>query len=96
MTNTVKVEDFKQWVMSQPDDKKVDMLESDSTYPCGCTMVQYGKEVLKIDEDFKVGSYSWFGESRYIFENEVEITKIFYWNRAVRVTNYGALKETMR
>jgi hypothetical protein len=40
--------DFCNWVLAQPDDRKVNMGHTKGTDDCGCLMVQYGLEVLKI------------------------------------------------
>lgn len=45
---TVSNKDFFNWIFAQNDDKPVVMIENDFDTECGCLMVQYGKEVLKI------------------------------------------------
>jgi hypothetical protein len=45
----VKIKDFTDWVKAQPDERPVDMGNNYLNDRCGCAMVQYGQEVLKLE-----------------------------------------------
>lgn len=48
--------EFVDWIMEQPDDRPVDMGSSfSSDTSCGCLMVQYGREVLRMNNYFSCG-----------------------------------------
>lgn len=40
----IKNEEFVEWILSQPDDRRVNMYEINYNDPYGCVMVQYGKD----------------------------------------------------
>lgn len=44
MTAIVTLKEFIEWILRQDDDHPVDMDEIRPSDPCGCLMVQYGKE----------------------------------------------------
>ena len=55
---TVTVQQIKDYVLAQPDDKPVDNYQGRSCEKFGCVMVQYGKEILNL-KDFGCGHYNW-------------------------------------
>lgn len=61
----VSKEDIVSWVKKQPDDRKIDMYQNHSNDPCGCLMVQYGKEKFPEVKFEGVGTFSWSSFHRY-------------------------------
>jgi len=55
----VTTQNLVDFIFAQPRDRKVKMEEASSHDPCGCLMVQYGKEELKIKESFTCGLDNW-------------------------------------
>lgn len=49
---TITEQEIIDFIKSQPDDRKLNLVDNYSGDPCGCVMVQYGKDVLKIQENF--------------------------------------------
>ena len=41
MMKLIKIEEFLEWVKSQPDDREVNLRDSHSTDQCGCVMIHY-------------------------------------------------------
>ena len=55
----VTTQEIVDFIFAQPRDRKVEMKEASSCDSCGCLMVQYGKEELKIEESFVCGLDNW-------------------------------------
>lgn len=74
MTTIVTLKEFIEWILQQDDDRPVNMSEIRHCDPCGCVMVQYGKEK---GFDFSiVTSHYW--------HNNTEMTAIIGNNRAIQ------------
>jgi hypothetical protein len=101
MKNVTKQEviDF---IKSQPDDREVDMQQSNSDYKCGCVMVHYAQDVLN-KKDVSCGYYDFIS----FFEDgsghsvdatlEESIDRIVgkvVWEKEPKTT-YGRIKELM-
>jgi hypothetical protein len=43
---TIPIEEFKQWIMDQPDDRPVDMDEPRGSQDCCCVMAQFARDYL--------------------------------------------------
>lgn len=46
----VNKEQFKEFIFAQDDNARIDMIESNSNYGCGCIMVQFGKQKLNLTD----------------------------------------------
>jgi hypothetical protein len=74
MTTIVTLKELTEWILQQDDDRPVNMGEIRPSDPCGCVMVQYGKEK---GFDFSiVTSFYW--------HNNNEIIAIIGNNRAIQ------------
>jgi hypothetical protein len=57
----ISIKDFAAFIEAQPDEREIRMEQFDSKFFvgegfCGCVMIHYGKEVLKIKESFACGN----------------------------------------
>ncbi len=77
MSKTVTFRDLLAFAEKKDPAAVADMSETCSTDKCGCLMIQYGKEELKIPDEFDVG-YSLFGSGKYYLEHS--IYKIFSYS----------------
>jgi len=92
---TISTKEILDFVRAQPDDKMVNMTESLNSDPCGCVMVQYGRE-NNIDFDCCLARSFYRNKS---FENPIAFLEdsIFYilgiagnW-----IGTYGELKKKL-
>lgn len=73
---TFTLEQLKAFVNSQPPERTVDMNQSNSTDSCGCLLVQFAKESLKIQEVFDAGFYR-VGENILKFSDRLKYEQFF-------------------
>jgi hypothetical protein len=98
---TVTKQQIVDFINVQPASRPVNMRQNYSRDLCGCIMVHYGKEVLKID-DFGCGYNDWsdaIGNEHYAKivdeENDITIVDIVGdWRRSgIPMRNYGDLQK---
>jgi hypothetical protein len=92
MTQIVTVQEIKDYVLSQPDDRPLDNLGSFSTDGCGCVMVQYGRDVLGLT-DFHCSFNKWAGFAE--IENGTNIYNAFGLKHShfLGIKTFGQLKK---
>lgn len=61
---TVTKQELRDFIFAQDDDREVKMNESDTNCECGCIMVHFGKEQLRIEESFRCGTVTIQNEHR--------------------------------
>lgn len=95
----VKEEDLLEFVMRQPDNRRVNMDNNVSDDACGCVMVDYGREVLKL-EKFGCGFSAWevLGRTEILAKIETgeSIFGLLKLPLGCNVTTYGEIKQKMR
>ena len=99
----VTKKEFVNWIKEQPDDRLVDMMETCSDQPCGCVMVQYGKDVFKLDIDYIwCGGRKWWSErSTLLGEFDDSVTNIWdlfegAYSGVKNVSTFGELKPLIK
>jgi uncharacterized radical SAM superfamily Fe-S cluster-containing enzyme len=97
---TISIKDFAAFIESQPDERKINMHEFDPKFfpgrnICGCVMVHYGREILKIKEDFACGNTDFY----IVYGDEAKIiAKLPFGIVSIvgSATNYQQAKERLR
>jgi hypothetical protein len=90
--------DMREYILNKPDETSVNMSENLWSDPCGCIMVQYGREILGIEKP--AAGYCNIYDTD---DNDTEIAQLAFnmddlINESFfcRVSNYGELKKRLR
>lgn len=90
----VEISDFLEWIKTKPDDHQFRMFQTEGKSSCGCLMVQYAREVLKLPDDLIACGYMFFDRTQTI-RLEEEISSVFpptYWHT---ISTFGELKKIL-
>lgn len=85
----ISIEDIKDFIFKQSDDRPLNMTENKSYNDCGCIMVHYGKDILNIKEPFSCGAAR-IGENFHIYGGLCKL----HWTVANWFVNYEASPKT--
>ena len=93
MVKIVTAQEIRDYVLAQPDDRPIDNYNPNSEDGCGCVMVNYGRDILKLKK-FGCGFQSWTGEKRITLEIGIdEIFEAMGWNGFCEAKTFGELKK---
>lgn len=84
------------FIYAQPKDRAVNFSESSSQSECGCVMVQFGKEELKIEKYFKCDFDSFIG-TKFVLDKKARniIINFLTIDSEKELKNYGELQKVL-
>lgn len=94
MSNTITSQEILDFISKQPDDRPINFRENYSDESCGCVMIHYGKDVLKMG-DFSCG-YDTFHDKKsevYRLENDIFLMLGMKYSNLDEIKTYGQLKQ---
>lgn len=89
---TVTKQELIDFVDAQPDDRPVDFNQFYSIEDCGCLMVHFGKEVLKLKGRFSCDNTRWIVEGNVLAHLQGENFIFYNIVSDPQVKTYGKLK----
>ena len=101
MTQIVTVKQLHDYVLAQPDDKPVRNGENDANDECGCVMVQYANDVLKLPKNYACGFNNWNNKGENIefarIQGGTRIHRIFSltFTQFCDIKTFGELKDAI-
>lgn len=98
MIKPITIDDMREYILNKSDDTLVDMTENLWSDPCGCLMVQYGREILGIEKPSAgyCNIYDTDNNDAEIAQLTFNMDDLINESFFCRVSNYGELKKRLR
>ena len=91
---TITTKEIYDFINNQPPKRKINFKQSFSWDSCGCLMVHYGKEVLKIHQEFSCGEYA-IGDDCHL-KQQLSTMLCAKYDTLYRINTYGKLQQHIR